>query len=97
MGNELTDLRQTLHEREHEVVNLGGELESQRRAMVVEKERSCWFEDRVKELERAVIEWENRSDEQTAKVREWEREESERRVRENMRKEIRQKVESGKG
>ena len=78
---------------ECKVMDLRGEVEGGRRAVSVEKERSCWFEGRVQELERAVKEWENRCNEQSAMIQEQKRKESEQREREKIYKDIREKVE----
>ena len=78
---------------ERKVMDLRGEVEGGRRAVSVEKERSCWFEGRVQELERAVKKWENRCNEQSAMIQEQKRKESEQREREKMYKDIREKVE----
>ena len=55
---------------ECEVMDLRSEVGGGRRELSVKKERSRWFGGRVKELEMAVKEWENRINEQRAIIQE---------------------------
>ena len=64
------------------MMDLRGEVECGRRALSAEKERSCWFEGRVKELERAIKEFEDKSNKQYAVIQQWEKRESEHKARE---------------
>lgn len=56
---------------EREVANLRSEVEKGRRGLSIEKERNTWFEGKAFELERAIQEWERRSNDQLAKIREF--------------------------
>ena len=74
-------------------MNVRGDMEKWKRELDIEKERNMRMERNVKELESTLCQLQARKDEQDVIIQNWEREEREEKAKEEMKREIREKIE----
>ena len=78
---------------EQEVLDMRSEVDRGRKALKIEKQKNGSLQGRVDELERVMKKSDRKISEQREMINEWERKQSEAIVKENMQREIRDRIE----